>query len=71
MLGKLENNRARYGLGDDAVFAAFLQRVPQYLALHKYGKTNLLHPTHKTADEKRLARNAKARKTRAAKKETQ
>lgn len=70
MLGKLENNRARYGLGNDAKFASFLSGVAMYLNYHKYGPTNTLHPTHKTADEKRLARNAKARKARASK-ETQ
>lgn len=70
MLGKLENNRARYGLGNDVKFASFLSSVAMYLNYHKYGPTNTLHPTHKTADEKRLARNAKARKARASK-ETQ
>lgn len=69
MLGKLENNRARYGLGDDATFFKFLARVGVYLSQHKLGPTNLLHPTYKTEDEKRLARNARARKSRAAKKE--
>ncbi|WYW03220.1 endonuclease VII [Pseudomonas phage vB_PpuP-Villemi] len=70
MLGKLENNRGRYGLGDNVAFATYLQNVFQYLAHHSSGPTNTLHPTHKTADEKRLARNAKARKARASK-ETQ
>ena len=70
MLGKLENNRARYGLGNDVKFASFLSGVAMYLNYHKYGPTNTLHPTHKTADEKRLARNAKAKKARASK-ETQ
>jgi len=67
MLGKLENNRGRYGLADDNAFYAFLSHVPQYLHHHKTGPVGYLHPTHKTADEKRLARNAKARKARAAK----
>lgn len=67
MLGKLENNRGRYGLSDEAKFAAFLGNIVAYLNYHKYGPTNTLHPTHKTADEKRLARNAKARKARASK----
>ncbi|WYW04331.1 endonuclease VII [Pseudomonas phage vB_PpuP-Kurepalu-1] len=70
MLGKLENNRGRYGLSDAGAFGAFLNGVVQYLHYHKYGPTGVLHPTHKTEDEKRLARNAKARKTRAAKKES-
>lgn len=67
MLGKLENNRGRYGLSDFGKFTQFLGRVAGYLHQHSTGPTNLLHPTYKTADEKRLARNAKARKTRAAK----
>lgn len=66
MLGKLENNRGRYGLADDAAFTAFLGHIAQYLHTHKTGPVGYLHPTHKTADEKRLARNAKARKARAA-----
>lgn len=66
LLGKLENNRARYGLGNDAQFAAFLGGVVKYLHSSK-NKYSTLHPTFKTPEQKRLARNAKARKTRAAK----
>jgi hypothetical protein len=67
MLGKLENNRARYGLGNDADFAVYLSNIASYLNYHKYGPTNTWHPTYKTAEEKRLSRNAKARKARATK----
>ena len=67
MLGKLENNRARFGLNDDRKFIMFMQNVVSYLAHHRNGPTATLHPTHKNADEKRLARNAKARKARATK----
>lgn len=65
LLGKLENNRKRYGLGNETRFAKFLNNVAPYLTRYRFG--DLLHPTYKTADEKRLARNAAARKKRAAK----
>lgn len=71
MLGHLENNRARDELMNDGDFARFLASVMAYLHKHHNGPTNLLHPSYKTEDQKRLARNAKARKTRAAKKEAQ
>ncbi len=70
MLGKLENNRARFGLNDERKFIMFMQNVVPYLSHHRNGPTNTLHPTYKTLDEKREARNAKARKTRAAKQAT-
>jgi len=47
----------------------FLSAVGDYWDMHANPEGTLyLHPTHRTADEKRLARNAKARKRRAAKK---
>lgn len=66
LLGKIENNAARYGVPN---VAAFGHGVGPYLLRHQTNQTGLLHPTHKTEDEKRLARNAKARKSRAAKKD--
>ena len=65
LLGKLENNHARYGVS-----------LPQMLAmgrgLEAYLKEDYshmpLHPTHKTTEEKRIIRNAKARASRARKK---
>jgi hypothetical protein len=39
------------------------------LQRHETDQTGLLHPSHLTEDEKRLKRNAKARKGRASKKE--
>ena len=65
LLGKLENNRKRYGLGNDLRFAKFCNGVAAYLSRYRFG--DVFHPTHKTADEKRLARNAAARKKRATK----
>jgi hypothetical protein len=65
LLGKVENNYRRYGVED---LGAFLHGAPVYLIRHRENRTGLLHPTHKTEEEKRLARNAAARKRRATKK---
>lgn len=46
----------------------FLGRLILYWIKYESGGAGLLHPLHKTDDEKREARNAKARKTRAIKK---
>lgn len=65
LLGKVENNAARFGLPRDRM-PAFLQGVGKYLLLHKTNITGMLHPTHKTEDEKRIAKNKKAVLKRAA-----
>lgn len=65
LLGVLENNRKRFGLGEDAAFAGFMQGALAYIQKHATPQTRMIHPTFKTEDEKRLARNAKARKARA------
>ena len=45
----------------------WLHRLVKYYARHETPQHGgLFHPTHKTPEEKRLARNAKARKRRAA-----
>lgn len=62
LLGKVENNAARYGVHN---LGAFCAGVAGYLSTHTTNMTGLFHPTHKSADEKRVARNAKARKLRA------
>lgn len=67
LLGKVENNAPRFGVRNLAAFGAGLAN---YLHRHLTNVTGLLHPTHKTEDEKRLARNAKARVARASKKVT-
>ena len=67
LLGKVENNHARYGVQN---LAAFCNGVASYLQKHATDQTGYLHPTFKTDDEKRLLRNSRARKTRATKKET-
>lgn len=68
LLGKIENNYRRYGV-QDLHLARMMPAVFQYLNLHKMPQHELLHPTFKTEEEKRLRRNALARKRRAAAKE--
>lgn len=68
LLGKVENNAPRFGVRNLAAFGA---GVARYLQAHITNVTGLLHPLHKTPDEKRLARNKKARDTRAANKAVQ
>jgi hypothetical protein len=66
LLGKIENNYKRYGVAN---LSAFLNGVAGYLQRHTMNQTGWLHSTHRTDDEKRVARNTKARRTRATKKE--
>ena len=66
VLGVIENNYKRYGLASHLM--SFLNGVAAYLQAHATNITGFLHPTHLTADEKRLKANAKARKKYAAKK---
>ncbi|CAB4241387.1 Recombination endonuclease VII [uncultured Caudovirales phage] len=63
LLGKVENSYRRYGVPN---LAAFSHGVPGYLQRPMHA---VQYPTHKSDDEKRIARNAKARKARAAAKE--
>lgn len=65
LLGKIENNFARFGIKPENL-AAFLTGTARYLQIHRTNITGLLHPTHKTEDEKRQARNKKAVARRAA-----
>lgn len=67
LLGKVENNAARYGVTS---IAAFGSGLGPYLARHITNITGLLHPTFKSDDEKRLLRNKRACVARARKKAT-
>lgn len=67
MLGHIENNMPRHKLTDIRRLTAFLRSIPAYLWADYQHEP--LHHTHRTEEEKRLKRNAKARKARAAKKE--
>lgn len=59
LLGKVENNHARFGVSKEKL-STFLHGAAKYLQLHTTNITGMLHPTHKSDDEKRLARNLKA-----------
>ncbi len=61
LLGKIENGVKRWGIRN---LAAFLSGVSIYINSHITNRTDLVHHTFKTAEEKRLARNAKARANR-------
>lgn len=65
LLGKVENNQARFGKVD---LSAFLHGTAKYLQIHSTNVTGLLHPTHKTEDEKRIATNKRRQVARARKK---
>lgn len=71
-LGKVENAAARYGYARNLI--PFAMGLGRYLQTHSTNVTGLIHPTHKTDEEKRLLKNERARKARAkksaAKKET-
>lgn len=71
MLGHIENNAPRHGLTDTVKLARMLSTVASYRAMFLPHLTAglPLHPTFKTDEEKRVARNAKARKARAKAKE--
>lgn len=64
--GKIKNlvTRARRGMD----YEDYLGKVILYWLHHKEDRTGMLYPTHLNEDEKRIKRNAKARKKRAAKK---
>ena len=65
--GVIENFRARYGLTNTAEFSRFLTRLVPYL-YKDHG--DLMYPTHKTDDAKRLLRNKRAAVARKARKTT-
>lgn len=64
--GKIHNlcRRARR----DRTVDQFLQSILAYWQAHRDAPSDLLHPTYRTEDEKRLRRNKKARLRRAKKK---
>lgn len=62
-LGQLERAQARFGIPN---MAAFLAGAARYMQKHETPQHEELHPTYRTEDERRIERNAKARKARAA-----
>lgn len=65
LLGKIENARPQNGLVDDVKFATFLSNVAGYI---QNAKMSVLHPSHKTEEQKRLLKNKRARRARVVKK---
>lgn len=53
MLGHIENNRPRHLLTDPEKFKAWLSNVYEYIYTDYSARR--LHPTHKTAEEKKVA----------------
>lgn len=62
LLGKVENNSARFGVRN---LPAFLHGTASYLQKYSTNITGLIHSTHLTDDEKRIKRNKQAVKRRA------
>jgi len=62
LLGKIENNYKRYGVWH---LKPFLAGAGDYLQRHSENRTGLLHPTHKTDEDKRIRRNKLAAARRA------
>lgn len=50
--------------GGSGQLAKYASNLAAYWAYHEEPKTKLLHPTHQTEEEKRLARNKRARERR-------
>ena len=61
---KVKAYRGHKGVDTDT----YLIGLGKYLELHSKPQVALIHPDHETADQKRLARNTKAREARARKK---
>lgn len=67
VLGKVENGAVRYCVPN---LIAFASGLGEYLRSHAVNISGLIHPLHKTPDEKRLLRNKRARLKRVRSKET-
>lgn len=73
MLGKIENHRRLAGFKDDRKLALVLHNIVGYIVRGQriaIDPDAAIYPTHKTPEEKRILRNARARKARAPKKGT-
>ena len=58
--GKIKNAAIRYGGGKEN-WRKFLHELLAYLSIHSTPKTQFLHPTWLSEDEKRIKRNKRAR----------
>lgn len=63
--GKISNAAARWG-AKSASYSAIIPYLENLVRYLKAPQKNMIYPMHKTPDEKRVARNAKAREARAA-----
>ena len=66
MEGKVYNRANQAKRGNTARY--WLERLLKYYTYHETNRTGLLHPTHKTDEEKRIERNRKEREYRAKRK---
>lgn len=65
MLSKVENNAKRMGFRTDDELKAFLEGVYDYLKYHEQDRTQVLHPTHLTPEERQQRNKARAKAKRA------
>lgn len=61
--GKIMNAMRRYGITNPLTF---LEQMIEYQKMHSTNQTGLIHPTHKTPEEKAAAVKARAKKKREA-----
>lgn len=64
--GKIKNAFTRYGGGLRTDLVEFLRNLADYLEYYRKNPNNFIYHLHRTDDEKRLLKNARARKKRAA-----
>ena len=65
LLGRIENNAPRHGLRLEQLIQ-FLLGAAQYIETHQQNQTALIHPSHKTPEEKVARVKARAKKKREA-----
>jgi hypothetical protein len=63
LLGKVENNAPRYGVKLERLIS-FLAGASAYIDTHRENATGLIHPSHRTPEEKAARRKAKAKRER-------
>ena len=64
LLGRIENNAPRHGLRLDQLIP-FLLGCAKYIDDHQVNLSGLIHPTHKTPEEKVVARKVRDKRKRA------
>ncbi|QIG73192.1 recombination endonuclease VII protein [Rhizobium phage RHph_I40] len=64
--GKIKNAFMRYGGGLRTELVPFLRKLADYLEYYQQHPNNFLYHLHRDEDEKRVLRNTRARKKRAA-----